>query len=546
MIYCRVSTDEQAERGTSLGDQASRCETYCAEHSWRVVDRFVDDGYSGGTIDRPALRLLSAGAAQRLFDVVVVTDPDRLSRDLVDGLTLERDLAASGIEVIYLIQPTMGTLERQLRGVIAEEERRKIRDRTMRGRRAITAAGFWPGGPPPFGYRIRSLDNGRSVLALDDKEANVLKAMVDCLVDERLTTWEIAAALNAREVPTPSAGGRRGSSTSKRWTHRRVRETLAAATCIAGTWTYNSAAGQITLEVPAIINEARLEQLKIRLAETTTGPGATKHKHFFLLARRITSECGNPMHGYARPDGTGRAYRCSTSTADVGPDRCDCVRANADVIDAAAWNSIVAELTDANRLARLAGLAIGGTTKSSVEDVSAVDRRVKRIEKALGSQVAQLLAAGHDATVIGHATAQLETELHTLRQQRAQLVRWAAQRSEQSQHLDRVQRLAAAAQRTLKNPTDDIRRNVVELLDLRVRIVNMTSCPTCAGRGLLSRGQQPDAAARHHTGDICPTCVRSKRIPNIEISGLLPFIDDLVVATPTNEPPIPFRLKGVG
>jgi len=205
--------------------------------------------------------------------------------------------------------------------VIAEEERRKIRDRTSRGLRAVAAAGFWPGGPPPYGYRLNRTADGRSSLVLNDHEASTLKRMID-VVDRRLTTWELAAELNNDRIPIPSAGRKASNTGSPRWSHRRVRDILKTARGIAGRWTYTSSAGSFTIAVPAIVSEQRHQQLHERLAETSTGRNATKKKHNFLLARRVTSECGHTMHGYARPDGTGRCYRCSMSTSDRGPDRC--------------------------------------------------------------------------------------------------------------------------------------------------------------------------------------------------------------------------------
>ena len=248
----------------------------------------------------------SAAAELHAFEQVVVTDPDRLSRDLVDGLTIERDLARSDVEVVYLVQPTMGTLERQIRGVIAEEERRKIRERTSRGLRAVAQAGHWPGGPPPYGDLIERGEEGHSNLAVNPQEAAVVVAMIDALVDRRLSTWLLAAELNEAHVPTASRGRRLSNTGSTRWTHRRVRDLLTSARGIAGNWTYTTAAGTFALQIPAIVTEQRLSQLHERLAESSTGRNATTKMHPFLFARRATSECGSPMHGYARPDGTGR------------------------------------------------------------------------------------------------------------------------------------------------------------------------------------------------------------------------------------------------
>jgi site-specific DNA recombinase len=310
-LYSRVSTEEQAEHGTSLSDQVRRTEAYCVDHGWTVAARYSDEGVSGATVERPALKNLIAGASAGEFDVVVVTDPDRLSRDLVDGLVVERELDQARVRTVYLVQPSMGTLERQLRGVIAEEERRKIRDRTSRGLRAVATEGSWPGGPPPYGYRISVDDTGgRRKPAIDPAESEVLRWMIDLLVGQRMTTWDVAAELNARGVPTAAASRKVTNAGSPRWTHRRVRDLLVTAKAIAGTWTYKSSVGTIKVDIPPIVTVERLAQLQGRLSETSTGKGATLRRNEYLLAGRLTSQCGATMHGTAKPGGGTRVYLC--------------------------------------------------------------------------------------------------------------------------------------------------------------------------------------------------------------------------------------------
>ena len=94
------------------------------------------------------------------------------------------------------------------------------------------------------------------------------------------------------------------------------------------------------------------------------------------------------------------------STADHGPDRCDCKRSSADAIESAAWTLVVHELTDPDRLQQLAGLAASlpepGT--DSTEDVIALDRKIKRLEAAFGSQIADLIAGGLDSDAVRAAS----------------------------------------------------------------------------------------------------------------------------------------------
>ena len=58
-LYIRVSTQEQAQADYSIGEQKERLIAYCKAHDWVVVDIYVDGGYSGANLNRPACKVLS-------------------------------------------------------------------------------------------------------------------------------------------------------------------------------------------------------------------------------------------------------------------------------------------------------------------------------------------------------------------------------------------------------------------------------------------------------------------------------------------------------
>lgn len=543
-IYCRVSTEEQAESGTSLSDQARRCEAYCSEMGWLAAGTFVDDGVSGARVDRPALTQLIEAAAQERFSKVVVTDPDRLSRDLVDGLLLERQLANHGVEVVYLVQPAMGTLERQLRGVIAEEERRKIRDRTSRGLRAVAEAGNWPGGPPPYGYEIDS-SGTHSRLVICEPEADAIRWMIAMLVDERWSTTRVADELNERQVPTAATARRRTNRGNTRWTHHRVRHLLLNTKGIAGEWVYKTGGGEFRIELPAIVTVERLQQLHRRLDATSTGTGAAAKKYSYLLSGRITSPCGNMMHGMSKPGGVARVYRCKRCVASLREDRCYCRRVSADAVESAVWELLAEALTDPGRLAKLAGLVeMTNAQPTDIADIKVLDRKIEHLESALGTQIAALLARGADAEAVSAASRQLEANLASLKAQRSKLIRWNAARMDRALALERAQRFAAAATSALANADDTTKRNVLDLLEIAVTVTDSRPCPECAGRGLVPSGSPARTQPRGHTGDICPTCRRHKYMPVIEVRGLLPEVGDFPPKR-TDDDTIPFTLRSV-
>ena len=89
-MYIRVSTQEQALHGYSIGEQRERLIAFCKAHDWLVADIFTDSGYSGANLDRPGMQQLIGRIKD--FDLVLVYKLDRLSRSQRDTLHLIEDI----------------------------------------------------------------------------------------------------------------------------------------------------------------------------------------------------------------------------------------------------------------------------------------------------------------------------------------------------------------------------------------------------------------------------------------------------------------------
>ena len=89
-LYIRVSTQEQAQEGYSVGEQKERLIAYCKAHDWCIVEIYADPGYSGSNLNRPGIQKLIADISG--CDVVVVYKLDRLSRSQRDTLYLIEDV----------------------------------------------------------------------------------------------------------------------------------------------------------------------------------------------------------------------------------------------------------------------------------------------------------------------------------------------------------------------------------------------------------------------------------------------------------------------
>ena len=101
-LYMRVSTQEQVEN-YSIEAQRERLEAYCKSKGWKIYNSYVDGGYSGATLDRPALQQMLSDLDH--IDVVVVYRLDRLSRSQRDTLTLIEDyFIKNGVDFVSITE----------------------------------------------------------------------------------------------------------------------------------------------------------------------------------------------------------------------------------------------------------------------------------------------------------------------------------------------------------------------------------------------------------------------------------------------------------
>jgi len=160
-VYARVSTDKQAEK-YGISSQIEALRKRILERDGTPVldgdrDAFVDDGYSGAELDRPALNRLRQAVREGRVDVVLAYDPDRLSRKLYHQMILAEEFEKQGIKLEFITQD-MGTSPEDkmffnMRGLVSEYEREKIRERTVRGSREKARQGkVVSAGAIPFGF----------------------------------------------------------------------------------------------------------------------------------------------------------------------------------------------------------------------------------------------------------------------------------------------------------------------------------------------------------------------------------------------------------
>ncbi len=158
-LYVRVSSQEQADEGYSIGEQTERLKKYAEAMGWEIHKIYIDPGYSGGNIDRPGLNEMIKDVENGKVDTVVVYKLDRLSRSQFDTLYLiEKVFLANNTDFVSMTENfnTNSPLGRAMIGflaVFAQLEKDKINERTLMGKEARAKEGKWGGGSSePIGY----------------------------------------------------------------------------------------------------------------------------------------------------------------------------------------------------------------------------------------------------------------------------------------------------------------------------------------------------------------------------------------------------------
>jgi site-specific DNA recombinase len=164
-VYTRKSSEEGLEMEfNSLDAQREACEAYVASQraeGWLLVpDRYDDGGFSGGTLERPALKRLRADIEAGKVDVVVVYKIDRLSRSLMDFSRLVELFDQHRVTFVSVTQSfntttSMGRLTLNVLLSFAQFEREVIGERIRDKVAASRKKGMWMGGWAPLGYEVR-------------------------------------------------------------------------------------------------------------------------------------------------------------------------------------------------------------------------------------------------------------------------------------------------------------------------------------------------------------------------------------------------------
>jgi site-specific DNA recombinase len=213
-IYTRKSSEEGLDQNfNSLHAQRQACEAFVrsqAGEGWRLIKTAYDDGgFSGGTMERPALKALLEQVKERRIDVVVVYKVDRLTRSLADFAKIVEIFDAHGVSFVAVTQQfntttSMGRLTLNVLLSFAQFEREVTGERIRDKIAASKQRGMWMGGTPPLGYDLRD-----HRLVVNEAEAETVR-LIFKLYLELKALGEVRQELDRRSI-VPSSGHQGGA-----------------------------------------------------------------------------------------------------------------------------------------------------------------------------------------------------------------------------------------------------------------------------------------------------------------------------------------------
>ncbi|OQY99604.1 MAG: hypothetical protein B6D41_00845 [Chloroflexi bacterium UTCFX4] len=511
ILYARVSTDDQKDKGYSLPSQLDAMRKYAAQQDFEVVAEFCDD-YSGATpIEyRPEggkayVTLKGDGA-----DVIIAYTIDRFVRPPEDGdewdmPVLIRGLAKLGKEVhtcdIGKLKTDFVSLLMVVLGAKgAGEERRKIRERSMRGKRAKVKGGKVVGLRAPYGYRHVRDEYGKVVtLEIVEETARIVRLIYQWYVDgdehgARLSDRAIALRLTEMGILAP--GERQSGIHRKRgktfWNHAMIGNILTNE-LYAGTWRYGIDTNDqtkrenwesVSVTIAAIIDRETWKRVQTRRARNKALAKRNAKRDYLLRGMIWCGLCNYQYTGNAlglNQDGERtRYYRDSRyKVKHVHLEgRCSNKSIRAEAIEADIWDEIRELFQDLNKLwteLKTAQQSADDQLKPLREKLQVTDELIQHEER----EAAKIAAALPDTAKGGIARKLLiekdndiSAHLADLAKQREKIVKELGASKVTDERIESVMTYARRVRRGISKAENNFqsKRRILEALDVRITV----------------------------------------------------------------------------
>jgi len=505
-IYARVSTDQQADAHT-IASQVAALQARVAADGFPLLPdyQFLDEGYSGATLIRPALERLRDAAALGSIHRLYVHSPDRLARKYAYQVLLIDELQRAGVEVVFLNRELgrgpEDDLLLQVQGMVAEYERAKIIERSRRGKRhaaQIGAVSVLSGAP--YGYRYVGKQEGgglaRFEIVLD--EARVVRQVFAWVGRDRLSIGEVRRRLTQAKERTRSGktswdrttiwgmlknpaykgqaafGKTRSGPLAPRLRAQRngslhPRRAVSITDVKEEEW--------LSIAIPALVSEELFASVQEQLAENRKRARQNKRGARYLLqGLAVCAQCQYAYYGkpVSTKAGKGKArdyayYRCvGTDAYRFGGERvCTNSQVRTDMLDAAVWQEVCDLLANPERLMAEYQRRLEQPQETAGDEVDA------QLGKLRGS-LARLIDGYTEGFIERHEfeprVTRLRERIAALEEQAQHLQTRSALQAELRLIIGRLEDFAAKVQDGLAEADWSARRELIRMLVKRVEI----------------------------------------------------------------------------
>lgn len=500
VIYARVSGDDRGKEGRNLDGQLEMGREYAQERTYKVVAELPEDdkGASGYEIDLPKLNRVRDMAMAGEFDVLLVRELDRLSRNLAKQLVVEEELKRNGVRVEYVLAEypdnPEGNLQKHVKPAIAEYEREKIKERMVRGRRLKVKAGnVLVHSTPPYGYRVATDPaTEKDKLAPFEPEAKVGRLIFHWYAygddeQEVLSMGTIAKKLTGMRIPTrldtmPNRGGTKKRDYGQ-WCRATVGKILSREAYI-GTWYYgkrnnghqNPREQRLAVEVPPLVDTETWELAQKRrkrnreLAKRNT-------KYQYLMRQRLTCGlCGTRVAGHPNiwrsknASGVNLYYRCPAAEGAIVGITCELLQFRVEEVDRAVWEWIEDLLLNPRNLAlglREQQAERRRAARPLWERLDIIDDQMVEHQQQLDKLLDLYLGGDFPKEMLTERKVRLEQTLASLMQERENLEEQLSANEITDEQIATIEEFASCIAEGLQDLAFKDKRRVINLLDVQ-------------------------------------------------------------------------------
>ncbi len=412
-VYGRVSTSHQENEGT-IETQLLAVREFAQKNNCNIVKEYLDDGWSGDSIIRPGLDQLRMDVKRKIWEAVLMYDPDRLARRYSYQELVMDELREAGVEMIFVTVPSPKNSEDKIlygvRGLFAEYERAKIAERFRLGKKRKVEEGHILTTEAPYGYTYIRNDKEKKThgyYEINEPEAMVVRMIFRWIGEEGLTLRKVVRRLQELAIkPRKSKRGVWSTSTLS---------TLLRNRAYIGEAHWGSSYAVVPenpirkekykkmkkssrrmkpeedwiaskIPVPEIIDKELFARVRTQL-QNNFALCQRNTKNEYLLSGKIRCVCGRTRAGEGPQHGRHLYYRCTDRVLSYPlPRTCKESGINARIADDLVWQKIAGLMSSKELMIGQIQRWIASrheTTQNPATDTDAIEKEIGKLKEKM-------------------------------------------------------------------------------------------------------------------------------------------------------------------